>query len=73
MISESIQVPRGSGIRLPPTVGQDRRQAALAQRRPAGALVGEEAKLGHEADVGQGERVADQIVPVGMQRLIDAA
>ena len=63
---------RGPGIRLAPTVGQNRRQAALAQRRPAGALVGEEAKLGHEADVGKGDGVADQVAPVGMQRLLDA-
>src|SRR5882724_6897073 len=72
MIREPSQVRGSTRKCLAPTVGENRCQAALLQRYPPEAFVGEEAKLGHKANVGQGDGVADQISSVGMQRLLDA-
>src|SRR5262245_27194101 len=73
MVRKTIVVCGGERELNRPVVREDQRQSAPGEGRAMKALVGEQAELGGEADVGQAQVVADQEGAIRLQRLVDAA
>src|SRR5688572_7457087 len=74
MHSQAIEMCEGPGVRrVAPHAVEDRREASLLERLPPRSLVREERELGDEADVGEGDLLADQEAAFRKQRSADPA